>query len=77
MIENIIEVRNLSKKFANHQAVKNISFDLKRGEIKGILGANGAGKTTTITMLIGFVNPKLQEVLKYYLMIFQRIDTKF
>ena len=57
MSENIIEVRNLSKKFANHQAVKNISFDLKRGEIKGILGANGAGKTTTITMLLGLLTP--------------------
>lgn len=57
MNENIIEVRNLSKKFANHQAVKNISFDLKRGEIKGILGANGAGKTTTITMLLGLLTP--------------------
>ena len=57
MSENIIEVRNLSKKFTNHQAVKNISFDLKRGEIKGILGANGAGKTTTITMLLGLLTP--------------------
>jgi ABC-2 type transport system ATP-binding protein len=57
MNENIIEVRNLSKKFSNHQAVKNISFDLKRGEIKGILGANGAGKTTTITMLLGLLTP--------------------
>ena len=57
MSENIIEVRNLSKKFRNHQAVNNISFDLKRGEIKGILGANGAGKTTTITMLLGLLTP--------------------
>lgn len=57
MNENIIEVRNLSKKFTNHQAVKNISFDLKRGQIKGILGANGAGKTTTITMLLGLLTP--------------------
>ena len=57
MSENIIEVRNLSKKFKNHLAVKNITFDLKRGEIKGILGANGAGKTTTITMLLGLLTP--------------------
>ncbi len=57
MSENIIEVRNLSKKFRNHHAVKNVSFDLKRGEIKGILGANGAGKTTTITMLLGLLTP--------------------
>ena len=57
MSENIIKVRNLSKKFKNHHAVKNISFDLKRGEIKGILGANGAGKTTTITMLLGLLTP--------------------
>ncbi len=57
MIENIIEVRNLSKKFANHQAVKNISFDLKRGEIKGILGANGAGKTTIIYNVAGSRQP--------------------
>ena len=57
MSENIIEVRNLSKKFSNHHAVRGISFDLKRGEIKGILGANGAGKSTTITMLLGLLTP--------------------
>ena len=57
MSENIIEVRNLSKKFSNHHAVRGISFDLKRGEIKGILGANGAGKSTTITMMLGLLTP--------------------
>lgn len=40
-----------------HQIVKNISFELKQGEILGLLGANGAGKTTTIQMLLGTLTP--------------------
>ncbi len=45
---NIIEVDKLTKSFADFQAVKGISFSVKRGEVFGILGPNGAGKTTTL-----------------------------
>lgn len=55
--DNIIEVSNLTKKFGHFTAVDNISFNVKRGEIFGFLGANGAGKTTAIHMLTGLSNP--------------------
>ncbi len=53
----MIEVRNLSKSFGPLQAVKDLSFDVKEGEVVGFLGPNGAGKSTTIKMLTGFLNP--------------------
>ena len=55
--EKIIEVKNLSKKFGDFTAVKEISFDIYKGEIFGFLGANGAGKTTAMKMLIGISTP--------------------
>ena len=55
--EKIIEVKNLSKKFGDFTAVKDISFDVYKGEIFGFLGANGAGKTTAMKMLIGISTP--------------------
>ncbi len=51
MAENIVEVRNLTKKYGKKKAVNGISFDIKKGEIFGILGPNGAGKTTTLEMI--------------------------
>ncbi len=55
--EIIIEIKNLSRAFGNFLAVKNISFDVKKGEVFGLLGANGAGKTTTFRMLCGLLSP--------------------
>lgn len=55
--DNIIEVSNLTKKYGNFTAVNSISFEVKRGEIFGFLGANGAGKTTAIQMLTGLNKP--------------------
>jgi ABC-2 type transport system ATP-binding protein len=55
--EKIISVHNLSKKFGDFTAVNNISFEVKKGEIFGFLGANGAGKTTAMKMLIGISKP--------------------
>jgi ABC-2 type transport system ATP-binding protein len=49
--ENAIVVKGLTKRFGSFTAVDQISFDVKRGEIFGFLGANGAGKSTTIRML--------------------------
>lgn len=57
MSKNIIEVKNLTKKFGKFTAVDNISFDVKQGEIFGFLGPNGAGKTTTISMLTTLLKP--------------------
>jgi ABC-2 type transport system ATP-binding protein len=54
--DNVIEVRNLTKRYGGAVAVNGISFTVARGEIFGLLGPNGAGKTTTILMLIGLTN---------------------
>ena len=54
---NMIQVENLTKKFGDFTAVDAISFEVKKGEIFGFLGANGAGKTTAIKMLIGISTP--------------------
>lgn len=51
MANNIVEVRNLTKKYDNKVAVDGINFEIKKGEIFGILGPNGAGKTTTLEMI--------------------------
>ena len=52
-----IDVRGLSRRFGSFEAVKNLSFSVKQGEIFGFLGANGAGKSTTIRMLCGLLRP--------------------
>lgn len=54
---NAIGARNLTKSFGDFDAVKNVSLEVKYGEIYGLLGANGAGKTTTIKMLCGLLEP--------------------
>ena len=51
--KNVIEVRELTKKFKHTEAVRGISFEVKQGEIFGILGPNGAGKTTTLEIIEG------------------------
>jgi ABC-2 type transport system ATP-binding protein len=56
-VSNIIEVKNLKKKFGDFAAVDNISFDVKAGEIFAFLGPNGAGKSTTIKMLTTLLHP--------------------
>ena len=48
---NIVEVRDLRKRYGDKQAVDGVSFDIRKGEIFGILGPNGAGKTTTLEMM--------------------------
>jgi ABC-2 type transport system ATP-binding protein len=55
--ENIIEVEELSKNFGAFTAVDAITFQVRKGEIFGFLGANGAGKTTAMKMLIGISHP--------------------
>jgi len=59
---NVLEVRNLKKSFGSIQAVKDISFSVKEGEIFTIIGPNGAGKTTTLEMIEGLVMPDQGEI---------------
>ncbi|NRQ32743.1 ABC transporter ATP-binding protein [Nonomuraea sp. NN258] len=53
----VIEVRNLHKRYPNHVAVRDVSFEVAEGEIFGILGPNGAGKTTTVECVAGLRVP--------------------
>jgi len=55
--EKAIQAEKLTKRFGNFTAVDQISFDVKKGEIFGFLGANGAGKTTAMRMLCGLSLP--------------------
>jgi len=59
---NMIEVKNLTKRFSKIVAVNDISFTIKRGEITGFLGPNGAGKTTTLRMLAAYMKPTAGEI---------------
>lgn len=53
----IIEVKNLTKYYGSHPALRNISFAVGEGDTVGFLGANGAGKSTTMRILTGFLTP--------------------
>ncbi|MYZ42782.1 ABC transporter ATP-binding protein [Schauerella aestuarii] len=55
MSDNLLEVERIAKRYGGVQAVKDVSFNLARGEILGLLGPNGAGKTTAFNMIAGFV----------------------
>lgn len=55
-MNKIIEVKELTKKYKNIKAVDNLSFDVKEGEILGLLGPNGSGKTTTINSILSFLS---------------------
>lgn len=53
---NIIEVKNLTKRYKNLTALDNLTFEVKEGEILGLLGPNGSGKSTTINCLLQLIN---------------------
>ena len=59
----MIEVKNVTKKYGNFYAVRNINFEIKDGEIVGFLGRNGAGKSTTMNMITGFIEPTEGDVI--------------
>lgn len=57
-----VEVSHVAKSFGKNEAVKDVSFDVRPGEIFGLLGPNGAGKTTTIRMMLDIFKPDKGEV---------------
>lgn len=54
---DVIEIKNITKRFGKFTAVDNISFSVPKGSIYGFLGPNGSGKSTTIKMLCGVIKP--------------------
>ena len=52
----MIEIKNVTKKYGDKEALKNINFEIKDGEIFGFIGHNGAGKTTMIKSIVGILD---------------------
>lgn len=61
-MENIIEIKNLKKSYGKFNAVKDISFEVKKGDMFAFLGQNGAGKSTTIRCMLGLIKPNYGEI---------------
>ncbi|CAG0956365.1 MAG: ABC transporter ATP-binding protein [Candidatus Methanoperedens nitroreducens] len=61
-MENAVRVLNLSKSFNGQNVVRDISFDISKGEVFGLIGPNGAGKTTIIRMLLDIIRPDSGEI---------------
>jgi ABC-2 type transport system ATP-binding protein len=59
--EKVLSIRNLSKNYKSFPAVSNVSFDVERQMVFGLLGPNGSGKTTTLGMLMGVIRPSKGE----------------
>jgi lipopolysaccharide export system ATP-binding protein len=53
----ILRAENIVKKYGKRTVVKEVSFDVKQGEVVGLLGPNGAGKTTSFYMIVGLIQP--------------------
>ena len=62
-MDNLLQIKFLTKSYNKNEAVKNISFSVKKNEIIGLLGPNGCGKTTTIGMILGLVKPTSGKIL--------------
>ncbi len=63
MAANIVSVKNFKMKFGNKEVISDLCFEVKKGEIFGLLGSNGSGKTTTVRALLGFYTPTAGELL--------------
>ena len=55
-METILTINNLDKRFGKVHAVNNVSFEIKKGNVYGILGPNGSGKSTTLGIILNVVN---------------------
>ena len=55
-LETILSLKNLDKKYGSVHAVNNLSFDIQKGNVYGILGPNGSGKSTTLGIILNVVN---------------------
>jgi branched-chain amino acid transport system ATP-binding protein len=62
MDEALLQVKKVTKTFGGITAIREMSFDLDRGEILGLIGPNGSGKTTLVNLITGFVRPNSGEV---------------
>ena len=57
-----VEIKNLTKKFGSTVAIDNLSLNIEKGKITGLIGADGAGKTTLLRTIIGLLLPNEGEI---------------
>ena len=62
MQQSMIRVEHIYKSFGDLHAVKDVTFNVARGEVVGLLGPNGAGKTTTMRMITGYMGADQGEI---------------
>ena len=62
MEQNMITIRNLSKEFKGQSVLKNITMEIPKNCVYGLLGANGAGKSTLLKTITGLLNPTSGEI---------------
>ncbi|MEN8139333.1 MAG: ATP-binding cassette domain-containing protein [Bacteroidota bacterium] len=55
-METVLSIKELSKKYGSKYAINNVSFEIKKGNVYGLLGPNGSGKTTTLGIILGIIN---------------------
>ncbi len=60
--EVILDIRNITLRFGGVTAIKDISFDIRKGEIRAIIGPNGAGKSSMLNVINGFYHPQEGEI---------------
>ena len=63
MADSIIKVKNVNKRFGKKRILEKVNFEIKSGEIFGIIGLSGSGKTTLLNTLIGFLRPDVGDVV--------------
>ncbi|MCB1439190.1 MAG: ABC transporter ATP-binding protein [Nitratireductor sp.] len=63
MSDTVLSVRNISKSFGNIHAVRDVSFDVRKGEVLGLIGPNGSGKSTLFNCVLGQLTPNQGEVM--------------
>ena len=63
ILDSGLIVNKISKSFSNKPIVRDLSLNIKRGEIVGLLGPNGAGKTTTFYMIVGLIKPDTGSII--------------
>ena len=62
LTEDVLCLRNLTKKFGSRACVSDVNMNIKKGDIYGFIGRNGAGKTTTLKMIVGLTEPTSGEI---------------
>jgi branched-chain amino acid transport system ATP-binding protein len=58
----LLELQNVTKRFGGLNAVENVSFNVEKGELVGVIGANGAGKTTLFSLIAGNLKPTAGDI---------------